>query len=95
MRLLRLFATAGFLIAAVAGAELLEDNGRRTPGVQKPLRVMVVGDSISHGSEGDFTWRYRMWEWFRANNVSVDFVGPYQGVLRRFPRPIIADLTDL
>ena len=42
----------------------------------RPLRVMVVGDSISHGQEGDWTWRYRLWEWFRdSTSTAVDFVG--------------------
>lgn len=43
------------------------------------LRIMVVGDSMSQGDEGDWTWRYRLWEWFRNEGVSVDFVGPYRG----------------
>ena len=43
------------------------------------IKVMVVGDSISHGCEGDFTWRYRLWEWFKDNNIAVEFVGPYTG----------------
>jgi lysophospholipase L1-like esterase len=43
------------------------------------IKVMVVGDSISHGHEGDWTWRYRLWEWFQSQSVAVDFVGPYSG----------------
>lgn len=43
------------------------------------LRVLVVGDSMTQGAEGDFTWRYRIWEWFRNNGVDVKFVGPYIG----------------
>ena len=42
-----------------------------------PLRVMVAGDSISQGIESMYTWRYRLWEWFQANNVPVAFVGPF------------------
>lgn len=45
------------------------------------LRVMVVGDSMSQGHEGDYTWRYRLWEWFRSQHVPVDFVGPYHGTM--------------
>ncbi|WNV85826.1 fibronectin type III domain-containing protein [Umezawaea sp. Da 62-37] len=45
----------------------------------EPIRVMVVGDSMTHGAEGDWTWRYRLWEWFRDEGVAVDFVGPYSG----------------
>ncbi len=50
-------------------------------GRDAPMRVMIVGDSMTHGAEGDFTWRYRIWEWFRRENVSVQFVGPYVGTL--------------
>jgi hypothetical protein len=40
---------------------------------------MIVGDSISQGAEGDFTWRFRLWQWTQSNGISVDFVGPYKG----------------
>ncbi|MFD8498409.1 SGNH/GDSL hydrolase family protein [Amycolatopsis sp. NPDC059657] len=39
-------------------------------------RVMVVGDSISQGHEGDYTWRYRLAEHLAAG---ADFVGPWTG----------------
>ncbi len=42
-------------------------------------KIMVVGDSISQGLEGDFTWRYRLSEHFRAHNVKATFVGPWTG----------------
>lgn len=41
-----------------------------------PTRIMVVGDSISQGHSGDYTWRYRLWQHLAASNISVDFVGP-------------------
>jgi lysophospholipase L1-like esterase len=46
-----------------------------------PVRVMVVGDSISQGFGGDSTWRY--WFWREANRQGrpVDFVGPHRGFL--------------
>ncbi|MGV9212098.1 GDSL-type esterase/lipase family protein [Micromonospora sp. RB23] len=53
--------------------------GSTVEGPVGALRVMVVGDSMSQGAEGDWTWRYRLWEWFRSQNVAVDFVGPYFG----------------
>lgn len=28
-----------------------------------PKKVMVVGDSITHGADADWTWRYHMWKW--------------------------------
>ncbi|KAL2133203.1 hypothetical protein VTI74DRAFT_2748 [Chaetomium olivicolor] len=46
-----------------------------------PLKVLVVGDSISHGREGDWTWRYRIWQWFEEQRVPVRFVGPYKGTV--------------
>jgi hypothetical protein len=32
---------------------------------------MVVGDSMTQGHEGDWTWRYRLWEWFDERGVDV------------------------
>ncbi|KAK2606696.1 hypothetical protein N8I77_005427 [Diaporthe amygdali] len=37
---------------------------------QSTVRILVCGDSISQGREGDFTWRYRLWEWFQNNDQS-------------------------
>ncbi|WP_228924572.1 GDSL-type esterase/lipase family protein [Streptomyces sp. DH7] len=54
-------------------------GGGRATAWPSTIRVMVVGDSISQGHEGDYTWRYRLWQWFQENNISVDFVGPYHG----------------
>ncbi|WP_433553333.1 SGNH/GDSL hydrolase family protein [Micromonospora zamorensis] len=45
------------------------------------VRVMVVGDSMSQGDEGDWTWRYRLSEWFREQGVDAEFVGPYKGTV--------------
>ncbi|KAI0121248.1 fibronectin type III domain-containing protein [Xylariales sp. AK1849] len=42
-------------------------------------KIIIVGDSISQGHEGDYTWRYRLWDWLQSNNVNIDFVGPYNG----------------
>ena len=42
-------------------------------------KVMVVGDSISQGLDGDFTWRYRLWQHFQSDGVNDAFVGPRTG----------------
>lgn len=42
-------------------------------------RIMVVGDSISQGFEGDYTWRYRLKQHLLDSGVSADFVGPWAG----------------
>ncbi|KAH8754080.1 SGNH hydrolase-type esterase domain-containing protein [Diaporthe sp. PMI_573] len=55
------------------------NNSRRQGGA---LRVLVVGDSMTHGSEGDYTWRYRMHEWFTSQGILYQFVGPYAGTIK-------------
>ncbi|MEU1072715.1 MULTISPECIES: GDSL-type esterase/lipase family protein [unclassified Streptomyces] len=45
----------------------------RTPDM---VNIMIVGDSISHGSSGDWTWRYRFWKHLHEHDVSIDLVGP-------------------
>jgi hypothetical protein len=46
------------------------------PLVDDPVRILLVGDSVTQGSAGDFTWRYRLWQHFAAQGTAVDFVGP-------------------
>ncbi|WP_433551840.1 GDSL-type esterase/lipase family protein [Micromonospora zamorensis] len=41
--------------------------------------IMVVGDSISQGMEGDYTWRYRLADHFARTGTAVNFVGPWTG----------------
>ena len=53
-----------------AVARLLRAVSPSTEGQVGALRVMVVGDSISHGYEGYYTWRYRLWDWARSNKVA-------------------------
>ncbi|TQN65244.1 hypothetical protein CSHISOI_10188, partial [Colletotrichum shisoi] len=49
---------------------------------------MVVGDSMSQGHEGYFTWRYRLWQWLTHQKVDFRFVGPYKGTKTpEEPRP--------
>ncbi len=38
---------------------------------------MIVGDSITEGSSGDYTWQYRLYEHLRADGVSPQMVGPH------------------
>jgi len=41
-----------------------------------PLRIMLVGDSMTEGSSGDWTWRYRLARYLDASGASYEFVGP-------------------
>jgi len=38
---------------------------------------MIVGDSVTQGSAGDYTWQYRLYEHLRADGVRPRMVGPY------------------
>ncbi|MCX6396023.1 MAG: hypothetical protein NTV23_06015 [Propionibacteriales bacterium] len=40
-------------------------------------RVMVVGDSVAHQFDGDYTWRYRLAMEFKRQQAPVNFVGPF------------------
>jgi hypothetical protein len=40
-----------------------------------PTNIMIVGDSITQGSAGDFTWRYRLDKQLRAAGARFDLVG--------------------
>ena len=42
----------------------------------EPVRILLVGDSVTQGSSGDWTWRYRLWQHLVADGVGVDLVGP-------------------
>lgn len=44
------------------------------------LRATIHGDSITHGANGDWTWRYRLWQWMQADPaIEPQFVGPFTG----------------
>jgi lysophospholipase L1-like esterase len=34
---------------------------------------------MTQGAQGDYTWRYRIWDWFREQGIAATFVGPYLG----------------
>ena len=40
-------------------------------------RIMIVGDSITEGSTGDYTWQYRLYEHLVYDGVRPHMVGPY------------------
>lgn len=59
---------------------------------QSEVKILVCGDSISQGSENDFTWRYRLWEWFQQSSTTtttpaLKFVGPYNGTFPSIKPP--------
>ncbi len=75
----------GVVRAVVAFAVVLSALAMGTPAraddePSDPLRVMLVGDSITHSNSGMYSWRYRLWQEFRRQQVPVDFVGPFRHV---------------
>lgn len=42
----------------------------------RPVRILLLGDSVTQGSAGDWTWRYRLWQHFERAGVAVNLVGP-------------------
>lgn len=64
----------GLLVSALAfgGAPLPAASAAPLP------RVMIVGDSVAHQYDGDYTWRYRVWREFQRQKAPVDFVGPFR-----------------
>ncbi|KAK4209311.1 hypothetical protein QBC37DRAFT_450660 [Rhypophila decipiens] len=88
------FSQGGMVWGGKCAVPCKEDGGDGLPQTQLPKpKFMVVGDSISHGMEWDFTWRWRLFYWIR-NVIGRDpkFVGPLTGTLgpvpERFTRPM-------
>jgi lysophospholipase L1-like esterase len=70
-----LAATALATLATVPASATEPDD---VAGPPAPVRIMLAGDSITQGFDGDFTWRYRLFAEFERQGVAVDFVGPRQ-----------------
>lgn len=61
------------LASAVVAATLVGGSG--SSHAVDATRYMVVGDSISQGSSGDYTWRYRLRGWLTDSGTSAELVG--------------------
>lgn len=53
--------------------------------VDRPARILIVGDSVTQGYKGDVTWRYFLWHALQDADVPVDFVGPRTGTFYLHP----------
>lgn len=42
------------------------------------MRILFVGDSMTIGSAGEHTWRYRMWQHLERSPGSYEIVGPHR-----------------
>jgi lysophospholipase L1-like esterase len=55
-----------------------------------PIRVMYVGDSMTHGHPGSATYRYWMWREFQEQRVPARFVGPRTDLRSTYPNRDLA-----
>lgn len=75
-------AIVAVAVLPAAGAPAAERPGGPARGTADPsTRILIVGDSVTNGSVGDWTWRYWLWNNLVASGADVDFVGPNTGVL--------------
>ena len=63
------------LATATGGIVALPGPAARADAVTV-TRIMLAGDSITQGFDGDYTWRYRLYQELTRQQVSFDFVGP-------------------
>jgi lysophospholipase L1-like esterase len=61
------------LATITAGALGVPQGGAHADPV---VRIMLAGDSITQGFDGDYTWRYRLYQELTRLQVPFDFVGP-------------------
>ncbi len=65
----------------LATATAVHASGGAEPSVPAPeptgpVRILLHGDSVTQGSAGDWTWRYRLWKHLVSSGEQVDLVGP-------------------
>lgn len=65
------------LVAVVVGLTLVPAS--HAVEATAPTRVLIVGDSVTQGYRGDYTWRYFLWRALEARGDAVDFVGRRTG----------------
>lgn len=58
--------------AAAVGAH----QASATSAASSTADILIVGDSITQASVGDYSWRYFAWKHLEAAGANVDFVGP-------------------
>ena len=67
------------IAAAVVAAALAVPSASAGAGGSDQVRVMMLGDSVTHGLSGEYTWRYFSWKGLEQTGAVVDFVGPHVG----------------
>jgi lysophospholipase L1-like esterase len=70
----KVLGTVGLVVSTIVTGVLVGPGPAAHADSQ--VRIMLAGDSITQGFDGDFTWRYRLAQEFGRQQVPVDFVGP-------------------
>jgi hypothetical protein len=78
------------VVVLLAGAVVAAPLEPRPVSAQDPAvaRVLIIGDSVTQGRAGDYTWRYRLWKALQAERTAVDFVGPRRGEYNQSVDPV-------
>lgn len=67
-------------VTVLATATAVEASGDAEPNPAPqpagPVRILLHGDSVTQGSAGDWTWRYRLWKHLVSSGEQVDLIGP-------------------
>jgi len=71
-------AVAGLVLAtaATATSQAADEAPAQCAAAQAPTRILLYGDSLTHGFSAHWTWRYRLWQSLSEAGASFDFVGP-------------------
>ncbi|MFL6060906.1 MAG: SGNH/GDSL hydrolase family protein, partial [Marmoricola sp.] len=85
---MRRYLVAGLLLAQVAAGAAVTTVASADPAASVPAptatavarRVLITGDSITQGSAGDYTWRYRLWQKLQRTAPATTFVGVREDV---------------
>src|SRR6202000_499973 len=68
-------------LALTTGSAHAQDTACDPQPTGTPPRIMIAGDSLTAGTSGEYTWRYRLWEALTRAGGSVDFVGQFTDLI--------------
>src|SRR4051794_6230696 len=90
-RAVRVLVGALVLAAAMVAPLVGVEAQKAVAQTSSPVRILILGDSVTQGSVGDWTWRYRLWQHFADAGVAVDFVGPSRDLFDRSTNTYVPD----
>ena len=61
---------------ALVGVGTLPGASAAPAAAPAKTRILLAGDSITQGFDGDYTWRFRLFNELRRQRLAFDFVGP-------------------